>query len=69
MVNMKKWLSILTLSSRRGSKAGGLGRWDGTDQQELNDHEMSFAVRLCEDEENSEGLSNSYVQLDFFRGK
>ena len=47
---MKKWLSFFTIS-RKGSNKGA---WDCHQLHDgMNDHEMAFSVRLCDNEENS----------------
>ena len=52
MVNMKKWLSLFTVS-RRGSTRRKES-WDCDQLHDgMDDHEMSFTVALCEDEEAS----------------
>lgn len=56
MVNMKKWLSLFAISRK-----GRIWKesWDCDQHDVMDDHEMSFTVALCENEESANaGYSN-----------
>ena len=58
MVNMKKWLSLFTISRRGSSHKES---WDCDQLHDgMDDHEMSFTVALCEEEEDLNAGKQNY---------